>query len=98
MSGMGVVGLGNPPLPRQPEPVHILRLTFEHPDHYITADIAIANRMKRFRESKTPFERDGMTLRYSDPHGVHVELTYLPGAGSSTAAGETTPAKPGGNR
>lgn len=85
MSGMGVVGLGNPAPPRQDTPLHVLRqittTTYEHPDHHVTADEAIATRIKRLREAKTPYVRDGMTLRFTDPHGVHTELTYLPPGG-----------------
>ena len=45
-------------------------------DWFITAEQAIEQRAKRLKEAKTPYTRDGMTLRYTDRDGDLITLTY----------------------
>jgi hypothetical protein len=49
--------------------------TMRHEDWFITAEEAIDERVKRLSDAKTPFTRDGMTLRFTQ-NGYETTITY----------------------
>ncbi|RVW06246.1 hypothetical protein [Rhodococcus spongiicola] len=56
--------------------VHLTRVGHSSIGGSGTAADAIRKRAARLRESGTPFERDGMTLRFKDSNGADVTLSY----------------------
>lgn len=80
-TGVGTIGGRGQqePIP-ETTPQHILELSMtskhQHVSWFTTPEQAIQERADRLKEARTPYTRDGMTLRYTDPRGNDVTLTY----------------------
>lgn len=75
----GVVHHGPPARERHATPQHRMTLTRTEVitllDHYVTAEDAFAERVRRLREAGDPYETEGLTIRYRD-RDTNITLTY----------------------